>query len=138
MAVMNHHGPYNVTCSDDNPSKGDPKTCCNLDDVLLSGDIVDLRELRSRLCVFPLTLYIGGVFFIHESFLLQHLAAICEWIFVLDILVFYGTFAYEFGSVSTDTIMAALQSSAARSCKSPGSSSTSTHLNCNPERIAMI
>ncbi|KAM4036188.1 transmembrane protein 150A isoform 1-T5 [Anomaloglossus baeobatrachus] len=85
-----------------------------------------------------ISLVLSGVFFIHESFLLQHLAAICEWVFVLDILVFYGTFAYEFGSVSTDTIMAALQSAAARSCKSPGSSSTSTHLNCNPERIAMI
>ncbi|XP_040201905.1 transmembrane protein 150A [Rana temporaria] len=96
-------------------------------------------HLRVNLTVVALaSLVLSGVFFIHESFLLQHLAAICEWIFVLDILVFYGTFSYEFGSVSSDTIMAALQSSAARSCKSPGSSSTSTHLNCNPERIAMI
>ncbi|KAG8440970.1 hypothetical protein GDO86_006636 [Hymenochirus boettgeri] len=85
-----------------------------------------------------ISLVLSGVFFIHESFLMQHLAAICEWVFVLDILVFYGTFAYEFGSVSRDTMMAALQSSTARSCKSPGSSSTSTHLHCNAERIAMI
>ncbi|MEE6478912.1 hypothetical protein FKM82_012047 [Ascaphus truei] len=73
-----------------------------------------------------ISLVLSGVFFIHDGFLLQHLAAICEWIFVLDILVFYGTFTYEFGSVSTDTMVAALQSSTARSCKSPGSSSTST------------
>ncbi|KAE8618897.1 hypothetical protein XENTR_v10009538 [Xenopus tropicalis] len=98
-----------------------------------------LGHLRVSLTIVALiSLVLSGVFFIQESFLMQHLAAICEWIFVLDILVFYGTFAYEFGSVSTDTMMAALQSSSARSCKSPGSSSTSTHLHCNAERIAMI
>uniref|UniRef100_A0A670ZLY3 Transmembrane protein 150A n=1 Tax=Pseudonaja textilis TaxID=8673 RepID=A0A670ZLY3_PSETE len=80
----------------------------------------------------------GGIFFIHQSFLLQHLAAICEWVFVMDILVFYGTFSYEFGTVSNETLVAALQHSSGRGCKSPGSSSTSTHLNCHPESIAMI
>ncbi|KAJ7305321.1 hypothetical protein JRQ81_011240 [Phrynocephalus forsythii] len=82
----------------------------------------------------------GGTFFIHESSLLQHLAAICEWAFVIDILVFYGTFTYEFGAVSNETLVAALQHTNSRGgCKSPGgSSSTSTHLNCNPESIAMI
>lgn len=80
----------------------------------------------------------GGIFFIQESFLLQHLAAICEWVFVIDILVFYGTFTYEFGAVSNDTLIAALQHSHGGGCKSPGSSNTSTHLNCNPESIAMI
>ncbi|XP_042331815.1 transmembrane protein 150A isoform X1 [Sceloporus undulatus] len=85
-----------------------------------------------------ISLVLSGIFFIHESFLLQHLAAICEWVFVIDILVFYGTFTYEFGAVSTDTMVAALQHSNGRGCKSPGSSSTSTHLNCNPESIAMI
>nr|XP_056716556.1 transmembrane protein 150A [Euleptes europaea] len=85
-----------------------------------------------------ISLVLSGIFFIHESFHLQHLAAICEWLFVIDILVFYGTFTYEFGAVSNDTLVAALQHSNSRGCKSPGSSSTSTHLNCNPESIAMI
>ncbi|XP_053257414.1 transmembrane protein 150A isoform X1 [Podarcis raffonei] len=85
-----------------------------------------------------ISLVLSGIFFIHESFLLQHLAAICEWVFVIDILIFYGTFTYEFGAVSNDTMVAALQHSNSRGCKSPGSSSTSTHLNCNPESIAMI
>ena len=51
----------------------------------------------------------GGIFFIHESFVLQHAAAICEWVFTVDILVFYGTFTYEFGTVTNDTMMAGLQ-----------------------------
>lgn len=101
----------------------------------------------------------GGVFFIHESFVLQHAAAICEWVFTVVILVFYGTFTYEFGTVTTDTMLAGLQrsfshgsgvvigddvqvgalgGSATKGLKSPGGSSTSTHLNCTPENIAML
>lgn len=86
-----------------------------------------------------------GVFFIHESFVLQHAAAICEWVFTVLILVFYGTFTYEFGSVTGETLMAGLQRSlvleggATRGLKSPGrSSTTSTQLNCTPENIAML
>ncbi|NWQ73927.1 T150A protein, partial [Columbina picui] len=30
----------------------------------------------------------GGVFFIQESFVLQHVAALCEWMFIIDVLVF--------------------------------------------------
>ncbi|XP_062994911.1 transmembrane protein 150A isoform X2 [Elgaria multicarinata webbii] len=98
-----------------------------------------MAHLRVSLTTVALiSLVLSGIFFIHESFLLQHLAAICEWVFVIDILVFYGTFTYEFGAVSNDTMVAALQHSNSRGCKSPGSSSTSTHLNCNPESIAMI
>nr|KAF6308565.1 transmembrane protein 150A [Myotis myotis] len=82
-------------------------------------------------------LVLSGVFFIHESSQLQHGAALCEWVFVIDILIFYGTFCYEFGAVSSETLVAALQP-AGRACKSSGSSSTSTHLNCAPESIAMI
>nr|KAF6430414.1 transmembrane protein 150A [Molossus molossus] len=82
-------------------------------------------------------LVLSGVFFIHENSQLQHGAALCEWVFVIDILVFYGTFCYEFGAVSSETLVAALQP-AGRACKSSGSSSTSTHLNCAPESIAMI
>lgn len=99
----------------------------------------------------------GGIFFIHESFVLQHAAAICEWVFTVDILVFYGTFTYEFGTVTNDTMMVGLQQThhhsgvmmggaagamtlgmGAKGLKSPGGSSTSTHLNCTPESIAML
>ncbi|KAL7981298.1 hypothetical protein Chor_002194 [Crotalus horridus] len=92
-----------------------------------------------RPCLDPTT---GGAFFTHQSFLLQHLAAICEWVFVVDILVFYGTFSYEFGAVSNETLVAALQHSSGRGCKSLDSSSSSSspsaHLNCHLESIAMI
>uniref|UniRef100_A0A8C7WX87 Transmembrane protein 150A n=1 Tax=Oryzias sinensis TaxID=183150 RepID=A0A8C7WX87_9TELE len=104
-----------------------------------------------------ISLVISGIFFIHESFLLQHAAAICEWIFTVDILIFYGTFTYEFGTVTRETMMAGLQmsqhtsgvmmgpgshsstlASATKGLKSPGGSSTSTHLNCTPESVAML
>lgn len=105
-----------------------------------------------------LALVLSGVFFIHESFMLQHAAAICEWVFTVVVLVFYGTFTYEFGTVTTDTMLAGLQrsfshgssviigddvqvgslgGSATKGLKSPGSS-TSTHLNCTPENTAML
>ncbi|XP_070621927.1 transmembrane protein 150A [Erythrolamprus reginae] len=102
----------------------------------LDSWMAHLRVLLSAVAFVSLVL--SGIFFIHESFLLQHLAAICEWVFVIDILVFYGTFSYEFGAISNETLVAALQHSGGRGCKSPGSSSTSTHLNCHPESIAMI
>lgn len=105
------------------------------------------------------TLVLSGIFFIHESFVLQHAAAICEWVFTVVILVFYGTFTYEFGTVTTETMLAGLQrnlshgpgimigddvqadtlgSSSTKGLKSPGGSSTSTHLNCTHENIAML
>ncbi|XDV19986.1 hypothetical protein PO909_025372 [Leuciscus waleckii] len=107
------------------------------------------------------SLVLSGIFFVHESFVLQHAAAICEWVFTVLVLVYYGTFTYEFGTVNSDTIMAALMKRSehlhpgsavimggigkgvamgcgARSLKSPGGSSTSTHLNCTPESIAML
>ncbi|MGH0120870.1 UNVERIFIED_CONTAM: hypothetical protein FKN15_024351 [Acipenser sinensis] len=52
-----------------------------------------------------ITLVLSGVFFVQESFELQHAAAICEWIFSFIILVFYGTFAFEFGGVSSGTML---------------------------------
>lgn len=98
-----------------------------------------MAHLRSVLAVIAfITLVLSGVFFFHESSQLQHGAALCEWVFVLDILIFYGTFSYEFGAVSSGTLVAALQPVPSRACKSSGSSSTSTHLNCTPESIAMI
>ncbi|XP_065440370.1 transmembrane protein 150A isoform X2 [Chrysemys picta bellii] len=102
----------------------------------LDGWMAHLRVSLTGVALIALVL--SGVFFIHESPLLQHLAAICEWVFVIDMLVFYGTFAYDFGAVSTDTLVTALQRASSRGCKSPGGSSTSTHLNCTPESIAMI
>ncbi|KAM9164081.1 transmembrane protein 150A isoform 1-T2 [Pangshura tecta] len=102
----------------------------------LDGWMAHLRVLLTSVALIALVL--SGVFFIHESPLLQHLAAVCEWVFVIDMLVFYGTFAYDFGAVSTDTLVTALQQASSRGCKSPGGSSTSTHLNCTPESIAMI
>ncbi|XP_029960473.1 transmembrane protein 150A isoform X1 [Salarias fasciatus] len=103
-------------------------------------------------------LVLSGIFFIHESFVLQHAAAICEWVFTVDILVFYGTFTYEFGTVTSETMTAGLQQShhhgsgvimgprargaalggATKGLKSPGGSSTSTHLNCTTESIAIL
>ncbi|XP_028654243.1 transmembrane protein 150A-like [Erpetoichthys calabaricus] len=102
-----------------------------------------MAHLRVALTIVALfSLVLSGIFFIHESFLLQHAAAVCEWIFTVDILVFYGTFTYEFGAVTNDTMVIGLQHrgpvSASKACKSPGSSSTSTQLNCNPESIAML
>ncbi|XP_074052633.1 transmembrane protein 150A [Macrotis lagotis] len=98
-----------------------------------------MAHFRAVLAVIAfVALVLSGVFFIHESSQLQHVAALAEWVFVIDILVFYGTFSYEFGAVSTDTLVAAFQPAPGRACKSPGSSSTSTHLNCTPESIAMI
>ncbi|KAL2092179.1 hypothetical protein ACEWY4_011977 [Coilia grayii] len=106
-----------------------------------------------------ISLILSGAFFIHESFVLQHAAAICEWVFTVVILVFYGTFTYEFGTVTSETMMAGLQRGCHQSSsmilgggerlgglgggggkglKSPGGSSTSTHLNCTPENIAML
>lgn len=98
-----------------------------------------LAYLRGVLAAIAfITVVLSGVFFFNESSQIQHGAALCEWVFILDILVFYGTFSYEFGSVSSETLVAALQPAPGRTCKSSGSSSTSTHLNCAPESIAMI
>lgn len=47
----------------------------------------------------------GGVFFCQESFVLQHASAIFEWIYCMLIMLFYGTFAFEFGDMSGDTLM---------------------------------
>ncbi|GAB5569793.1 transmembrane protein 150A isoform X1 [Prionailurus iriomotensis] len=45
---------------------------------------------------------------------------------------------YEFGAVSSETLVAALQPAPGRAAKSSGSGRTSTHLTCAPESIAMI
>ncbi|AWP18118.1 putative transmembrane protein 150A-like [Scophthalmus maximus] len=56
--------------------------------------------------LFPLTLWSpGGVFFCQESSTLQHASAIFEWLYCMIIMLFYGTFAFEFGGMSGDTLM---------------------------------
>lgn len=47
----------------------------------------------------------GGVFFCQESFVLQHASAIFEWVFCVIIMLFYGTFAFEFAGMSGDTMI---------------------------------
>ncbi|NXU76493.1 T150A protein, partial [Oreotrochilus melanogaster] len=67
-------------------------------------------HLRSILTTVAfITLVFSGVFFIQESFVLQHVAALCEWVFIIDVLVFYGTFTFEFGAISTDTFLVLLK-----------------------------
>lgn len=48
----------------------------------------------------------GGVFFIQESFVLQHAAAILEWTFAIIVLLFYSSFSHEFSSISSETLVA--------------------------------
>ncbi|XP_067344971.1 transmembrane protein 150A-like isoform X5 [Channa argus] len=52
-----------------------------------------------------IALVLSGVFFCQESFALQHASAIFEWIYCMLIMLFYGTFAVEFGGMSGDTLM---------------------------------
>lgn len=62
----------------------------------------------SQHCSVPLLLSLtrvsGGVFFCQESFVLQHASAIFEWVFCVIIILFYGTFAFEFASMSGATM----------------------------------
>ncbi|XP_060951481.1 transmembrane protein 150A-like [Limanda limanda] len=50
-------------------------------------------------------LVFSGVFFCQESFALQHASAIFEWLYCSLIMLFYGTFAFEFGGMSGDTLL---------------------------------
>uniref|UniRef100_A0A1A8I840 CWH43-like N-terminal domain-containing protein n=2 Tax=Nothobranchius kuhntae TaxID=321403 RepID=A0A1A8I840_NOTKU len=52
-----------------------------------------------------IALVLSGVFFCQESFALQHTSAIFEWIYCMIIMLFYGTFAFEFGGMSAETLM---------------------------------
>ncbi|NP_001002141.1 Transmembrane protein 150A-like [Danio rerio] len=66
--------------------------------------IAHLRLILTAMAFTTLTL--SGVFFIQESFVLQHAAAILEWIFAIIVLVFYSSFSLEFGSISSETLAA--------------------------------
>ena len=45
------------------------------------------------------------MFFLEESFVLQHASAIFEWVFCVIVMLFYGTFAFEFAGMSGETLM---------------------------------
>ncbi|KAM6346868.1 transmembrane protein 150A isoform 1-T1 [Alca torda] len=96
-------------------------------------------HLRSILTTVAfLTLVFSGVFFIQESFVLQHVAALCEWVFIIDVLVFYGTFTFEFGAISTDTFLVLLKASRApKSYKGENSVSSTVHIHSHAEGLAM-
>ncbi|XP_038638974.1 transmembrane protein 150A [Scyliorhinus canicula] len=86
-----------------------------------------------------MNLVLSGVFFIQESSQLQHAAAICEWIFTLVILIFYGTFAVEFGSITQNTFLEMLAKKDKRShCKSDNNMVPSSGVNRAQEAISMI
>lgn len=51
----------------------------------------------------------GGVFFPQDSFTLQHSAAVCEWLFLIAVLLFYATFVMEFRSMSAHTLVVLIQ-----------------------------
>ncbi|XP_051958676.1 transmembrane protein 150A-like [Xyrauchen texanus] len=80
---------------------------------LLSYRTADTRtdfhtaHLRLALTLLALsTLILSGVFFIQESFVLQHAAAILEWLFAIIVLLFYASFSHEFSSISAETLTA--------------------------------
>ncbi|MBN3276019.1 T150A protein, partial [Polyodon spathula] len=74
-----------------------------------------------------ITLVLSGVFFVQESFELQHTAAICEWTFTFIILIFYGTFTFEFGGVSSRTLLVLFGGG----CKGEGGSRNSSRESSN-------
>ncbi|KAG9346175.1 hypothetical protein JZ751_007998 [Albula glossodonta] len=90
-------------------------------------------------------LFVCGVFFVQESYALQHASAIFEWIFCIIIMLFYGTFAFEFGGVTSDTLMVLARGGGAPGAlsrsgsghKSEGMGVPSRHTN-SPESIAML
>uniref|UniRef100_A0A672TJL5 Transmembrane protein 150A n=1 Tax=Strigops habroptila TaxID=2489341 RepID=A0A672TJL5_STRHB len=96
-------------------------------------------HLRSILTIVAfLSLILSGVFFIQESFVLQHVAALCEWVFIIDVLVFYGTFAFEFGAISTDTFLVLLKAGRApKSYKEESSVSSTANIHSHAEGLAM-
>ncbi|XP_054898440.1 transmembrane protein 150A-like [Poeciliopsis prolifica] len=65
-----------------------------------------MGHIRAGMALLALiALVLSGVFFCQESFSLQHTSAIFEWIYCMVIMFFYGTFAFEFGGVSANTLI---------------------------------
>nr|XP_034994149.1 transmembrane protein 150A-like [Zootoca vivipara] len=97
-------------------------------------------HLRSILAALAfITLIFSGVFFIQQSFVLQHLAALCEWMFIINVLVFYGTFTAEFGAISTDTFLVLLKARRTpKSFKVDSSTPSMSHVHSHLENMAMM
>lgn len=69
-----------------------------------------VAHLRLTLTTLALTsIVLSGVFFVQESFVLQHGSAVLEWLFALIILLFYGSFSHEFSFISTETLVSVLR-----------------------------
>ncbi|KAJ7987537.1 hypothetical protein DPEC_G00327520 [Dallia pectoralis] len=66
-------------------------------------NVAHLRLGMSTLACVALVL--TGVFFVQESSVLQHASAILEWLFCIIIMLYFGTFAFEFGDVSGHTLL---------------------------------
>uniref|UniRef100_A0A3Q4HT26 Zgc:154058 n=1 Tax=Neolamprologus brichardi TaxID=32507 RepID=A0A3Q4HT26_NEOBR len=65
----------------------------------------NLAHLRLCMTLLAFVALVLGVFFCQESFVLQHASAIFEWVFCIIIMLFYGTFAFEFSSMSGGTMV---------------------------------
>ncbi|XP_072439214.1 transmembrane protein 150A-like isoform X2 [Chiloscyllium punctatum] len=86
-----------------------------------------------------INLVMSGVFFMQESSQLQHAAAICEWVFTIIILIFYGTFAVEFGSITQNTFLEMLAKRDKKTnCKADANMAPSSGPSRTQEAIAMI
>lgn len=74
-----------------------------------------------------------------ESFVLQHASAIFEWVFCVIIMLFYGTFAFEFASISSNTMMVLARGGAlgsnSQDHKIESLSGTNQH---QPENMSML
>ncbi|MCJ8730675.1 hypothetical protein PDJAM_G00187180 [Pangasius djambal] len=96
-----------------------------------------LRLIMTLLAFVALVL--SGVFFVQESFVLQHASAIFEWVFCVIIMLFYGTFAFEFASISSNTMMVLARGgdfgSNSQDHKMESLSGTSQH---QPENMSML
>ncbi|XP_072851039.2 transmembrane protein 150A isoform X1 [Pogona vitticeps] len=97
-------------------------------------------HLRSILAALAfITLIFSGVFFVQQSFILQHVAALCEWMFIINVLVFYGTFTAEFGAISTDTFLVLLKARRTpKSYKVESNSPSMSHVHSHLENLAMM
>uniref|UniRef100_A0A8D0DJ99 CWH43-like N-terminal domain-containing protein n=1 Tax=Salvator merianae TaxID=96440 RepID=A0A8D0DJ99_SALMN len=97
-------------------------------------------HLRSILAALAfITLIFSGVFFVQQSFILQHLAALCEWMFIINVLVFYGTFTAEFGTISTDTFLVLLKARRThKTYKVDSSTPSMSQVHSHLESLAMM
>ncbi|XP_057214910.1 transmembrane protein 150A-like [Triplophysa rosa] len=71
---------------------------------------MNTAHVRLLLTTLALTsLILSGVFFIQESFVLQHGAAVLEWLFAIIVLLFYGSFSHEFSCMSAETLVSVVR-----------------------------